>query len=79
MTVYDQIRQQFDAAMTDRSCSAIVFDIDSPGGGAVGLFDLGDYIFTARSKTDDCGRPSAVSGIYMLHLDTSVSPTRNKD
>lgn len=45
---YDQIRSDFRTAMADPDVSAVVFDVDSPGGEVAGCFDLVDEIFQAR-------------------------------
>jgi capsid assembly protease len=44
------IAQSFRVAMADPSVSSIVLDIDSPGGTAFGLMELGDEIRAARGK-----------------------------
>lgn len=44
------IAQSFRAALNDASVSAIVLDIDSPGGTVLGLSELGDEIRAARGK-----------------------------
>lgn len=50
MTGYDGIRQNFLTALGDPEISAIVFDIDSPGGEVPGCFDLVDEIYAARGE-----------------------------
>lgn len=50
MTGYDSIRAAFLCAMEDPEVSAIVLDIDSPGGEVAGLFDLTDEIAGARGS-----------------------------
>jgi ClpP class serine protease len=47
-TSYEDIRAQFQAALADTAVKNIVFDINSPGGEAAGLFDLVDEIYHAR-------------------------------
>lgn len=47
-TAYDEIRAQFRSALSDPAVKAIIFDIDSPGGEAAGVFDLVDEIYQAR-------------------------------
>ena len=45
---YDEIQASFMKALNDPAISAIVFDIDSPGGEVSGMLDLSDAIFKAR-------------------------------
>jgi len=47
-TSYEGIRENFKKALADPSIGAILFDIDSPGGEASGVFDLADEIHGAR-------------------------------
>lgn len=47
---YSGIADCFKQAMHDDSVRSIVFDIDSPGGDALGLSELSDLIFAAREK-----------------------------
>ena len=47
-TSYEGIRESFKKAIADPSIGAILFDIDSPGGEASGVFDLADEIHGAR-------------------------------
>lgn len=47
-TTYQDIRNEFRAALTDDDVKAIVFDIDSPGGEVAGVFDLSNEIYKAR-------------------------------
>jgi ClpP class serine protease len=49
-TAYEDIRSQFQAALADPTVKNIVFDINSPGGEAAGLFDLVDEIYQARGQ-----------------------------
>lgn len=48
MTGYDGIRQNFLTALADPKVTAIVLDVDSPGGEVAGCFDLVDMIYKAR-------------------------------
>ncbi|HET56897.1 MAG TPA: S49 family peptidase [Deltaproteobacteria bacterium] len=48
LTSYERIRERFNEALNDSSVTAIVFDIDSPGGEVAGVFDLADDIYHAR-------------------------------
>ena len=47
---YEQIQRQIASAVADAGVSAILLDIDSPGGETAGCFDLADYIFSARNE-----------------------------
>lgn len=48
LTSYAVLSAQLVKATSDPSISAILLDIDSPGGEAGGVFDLADQIYTAR-------------------------------
>jgi len=48
MTSYEYIRNSLEDAVTDPDISAIILDIDSPGGEADGAFDLSDAIYAMR-------------------------------
>src|SRR5690606_30579576 len=45
---YEQLGAQLEELVEDRSVSAIVLRLDSPGGFASGLFDFTDRVFEAR-------------------------------
>lgn len=45
---YDRLAAQFDAALADKSVSAILFNMDTPGGEVAGVFDLAARIHAAR-------------------------------
>ena len=47
---YEQIQRQIASAVADAGVSAILLDIDSPGGETAGCFDLADFIFSARKE-----------------------------
>jgi signal peptide peptidase SppA len=47
---YEQIQRQMADAVADAGVSAILLDIDSPGGETAGCFDLADYIFSVRDQ-----------------------------
>ena len=47
---YDRLQAQIRHALADDSISAIVFDIDSPGGEAIGAFELADFIRYAATR-----------------------------
>ena len=46
----EAIGNMLDAAMADPDCSAIVFDVDSPGGSVFGIQELAGKIMSARGK-----------------------------
>ena len=48
MTSYGQIGDAFMAAVDDTAIDAVLFEIDSPGGEANGVFDLADMILAVR-------------------------------
>ncbi|WP_341821624.1 S49 family peptidase [Wolbachia endosymbiont (group B) of Idaea biselata] len=50
MTSYEQIEEQIKQALADSSIETILLDIDSPGGEVNGIFDLADFIYSARAK-----------------------------
>jgi len=47
---YEQIQRQMADAVGDAGVSAILLDIDSPGGETAGCFDLADYIYSVRKE-----------------------------
>jgi len=47
---YEQIQRQVASAVADAGVSAILLDIDSPGGETAGCFDVADFIFSARKE-----------------------------
>jgi signal peptide peptidase SppA len=49
-STYGQIRRQFREALADQEVTAILFDVDSPGGEVAGVFDLVDEIHAARGQ-----------------------------
>lgn len=51
-TGYDGIKTKFVSAMEDEDVSAIMLDIDSPGGAVAGLFDLCDLMYAYRQDSD---------------------------
>lgn len=50
LTSYESISAQLDAALDNPDVTAIVLDVDSPGGMVSGAFDLADKIYEARQK-----------------------------
>ncbi|MFP3035098.1 MAG: S49 family peptidase [Candidatus Tisiphia sp.] len=50
MTSYEQIEAQVKQELADSSIETILLDIDSPGGEVNGVFDLADFIYSARGK-----------------------------
>src|SRR5690606_4285100 len=49
-TSTEQFGSWFDAALRDPAVSAIVIDVDSPGGTVTGVAELAEQIFEARGK-----------------------------
>lgn len=49
-TYYEILAQDFNKALNDPNISAIVFDVDSPGGEVNGCSELADMIYNARGK-----------------------------
>lgn len=68
MTGYDGIRQAFLTALYDPQVTAIVLDVDSPGGEVAGCFDLVDTIYNARGAKPIWSilNESAYSAAYAL-------------
>ncbi|MFT4314301.1 S49 family peptidase [Wolbachia endosymbiont of Diaphorina citri] len=50
MTSYENIHEEIESALEDKSIETILLDIDSPGGEVNGVFDLADFIYSARGK-----------------------------
>lgn len=50
LTSYDQVRREFDAAMTNSAVRGILLRIDSPGGEVNGVFDLAERIRAGREE-----------------------------
>lgn len=48
MTGYNSIKERLEYAISDPEVSAILLDLDSPGGEVAGLFDLLDYMHSLR-------------------------------
>lgn len=64
----DRLTAQFRQALADASVKAIVFDVDSPGGGVDGVPELADEIYKARSqkKSIAVANNMAASAAYWL-------------
>ncbi|WP_353280020.1 S49 family peptidase [Wolbachia endosymbiont (group B) of Silvanus unidentatus] len=50
MTSYENIHEEIESALEDKSIEMILLDIDSPGGEVNGVFDLADFIYESRAK-----------------------------
>ncbi|MFP3016814.1 MAG: S49 family peptidase [Wolbachia sp.] len=50
MTSYENIYEEIESALEDKSIETILLDIDSPGGEVNGVFDLADFIYESRAK-----------------------------
>lgn len=68
LTSYEAIRADVDTAMADPRCKAIVFDFDSPGGEAAGMFELATYLTSLRGQKPMVGiaNDAAYSAAYAL-------------
>ncbi len=68
MTSYETLRQQLRTAMADPMVERIVLDIDSPGGAAVGAFELAADIraMTQQKPITGLVNFSAYSGGYLM-------------
>lgn len=79
-TSYESIAVQLLAALADQKVGAIMFDIDSPGGEALGMFALAETIRAARNQkpitalVNDMAA-SAAYGIAASASEIVVSPT----
>ncbi len=67
-TGYNYIRAQMNAALEDDDVTLIVYDVDSPGGEAVGCFELAEEMRAARDKKPSIAVVDslAASGGYAL-------------
>lgn len=67
-TGYDGIRENFFAAMKDRTVRAVALDISSPGGHVSGCFDLAEAIYQSRGTKPIMAilTDSAYSAAYAL-------------
>ncbi|MFJ5424118.1 S49 family peptidase [Wolbachia endosymbiont of Drosophila barbarae] len=50
MTSYENIHEEIESALEDKSIETILLDTDSPGGEVNGVFDLADFIYESRAK-----------------------------
>ncbi|QMV46185.1 S49 family peptidase [Wolbachia pipientis] len=50
MTSYEKIQEEIEEALENKEVETITLDIDSPGGEVNGVFDLADFIYSARGK-----------------------------
>lgn len=66
LTSTELVAKSLRALVTDPSVSAVILDVDSPGGNAQGVQELADAIFTLRSEKPIVGvvNPTAASGGY---------------
>lgn len=69
----EKLTAQFRAALADPSVKAVVFDVDSPGGGVDGVDELAAEIFDARGKkkTVAIANSMAASAAYWLACSAS--------
>ena len=68
LTSYGHLEDRIMDAATDPAVRAVLFDIDSPGGEAAGVFDLADLVFEARSLKPvwAVADEEAFSGAYVI-------------
>lgn len=50
LTSYDALRSDVQSAMSDPQVKTLLFDIDSPGGEAAGLFDFAEWLTSLRGQ-----------------------------
>lgn len=50
LTGYDALGKWFEAALADSSVSAILLEMDTPGGEVAGAFDFADRVYAARGQ-----------------------------
>jgi ClpP class serine protease len=64
----EKLTSSFRAALADQSIKAIVFDVDSPGGGVEGVPELAEEIYKSRSqkKSVAVANAMAASAAYWL-------------
>ncbi|ABF42174.1 peptidase S49 [Candidatus Koribacter versatilis Ellin345] len=67
-TGIDALTQTFRSALSNPDISAIVFDVDSPGGSVFGIAELADEIYAGRGKKKIVAQvaPRAASAAYWL-------------
>lgn len=65
---YQDVAKSLDAALADPAVSAILFNLDSPGGEVAGAFDLAAKIYAARGvkPMDAVASDQAASACYLL-------------
>ena len=68
MTSYEGLKHQISSAAADPDVRAIVLDIDSPGGEAVGAFEVADVVRAAadRKQVTACVNGMACSAAYAI-------------
>lgn len=68
LTSYDSLRGMVQEAMDDPQVKTLLFDIDSPGGEAAGLFDFADWLTSLRGEKQMIGisNDAAYSAAYAI-------------
>lgn len=68
LTSYDALRTAVQDAMADTNIKTLLFDIDSPGGEAAGLFDFAEWLTSLRGVKPMIGisNDSAYSAAYAI-------------
>ena len=61
-TSIQKLQSQFRECLRDVDCTAVVFDIDSPGGGCDGVVELASEIFAARQQKPSISICNALAG-----------------
>lgn len=72
-TSVEKLRNQFRSAVQDPSISAIVFNVDSPGGGVFGIDELAREIYQARGKKRIAAIADPIAGSAAIWLATAAS------
>ncbi|MGR6863206.1 hypothetical protein ACU5EH_24385 [Aliivibrio salmonicida] len=61
------LAKEFTTVINESSVKAVILNIDSPGGEANGIHELGEMIHSARAKTDTClCRGNGCSAAYWI-------------
>jgi HK97 family phage major capsid protein len=72
-TSAEKLTAQFREALNDASISAIVLDVDSPGGGVSGIQELADEIYQARGQKKIVAQVSPLAGSAAYWLASAAS------
>lgn len=72
-TSVEKLTSQFRQALGDSSVKAIVFDVDSPGGGVEGIPELADEIYKSRGQKKSVAVANVMAGSAAYWLAASAS------